>query len=316
MIDGNLANKAVPLPDVSEWHVCQWPDGCKRGGVRLVDMPGVGELWLCRRHAGETWTGRPKVKVRKHDDPRACQWPGECNRRAQSKVAVPGVGELWLCWRHAGEVRAGSLVRACQWPDGCKRGGIRLVDMPGVGERWLCRVHAGEIRPDATTETRFTLHRDVLRAAPEGLLAPPPVSDSMMPATTEPTTEPPAQAAPSARERELARKRDALEERERFLNVWARSLDKQQDSLGWKIFLIWGVALVVVWWFNVVDPSVAKSRADCLQDALLFEHYEAESGFTLRDQLMFGELCGIPGLSEETRRFLNESARQWLREEG
>ena len=72
MIDGNLAYKADE-PDVREWQACQWPDGCTRGGVRLVDMPGVGELWLCRHHAGETWPGRPVVKVRKHDDPRDCK---------------------------------------------------------------------------------------------------------------------------------------------------------------------------------------------------------------------------------------------------
>ena len=36
------------------WLTCRWPDGCKRGGVRLV-----GELWLCRRHAGEVPAGAP-----------------------------------------------------------------------------------------------------------------------------------------------------------------------------------------------------------------------------------------------------------------
>ena len=102
MIDGALACNADE-PDVREWQACQWPGGCKRGGVRLVDMPGVGERWLCRRHAGETWPGCPVVKVRKHDDPRACQWPGGCNRRALRKVAVPGVGERWLCRVHAQE---------------------------------------------------------------------------------------------------------------------------------------------------------------------------------------------------------------------
>ena len=287
MIDGNLANKAVPLPDVSEWHVCQWPDGCKRGGVRLVDMPGVGELWLCRRHAGETWTGRPKVKVRKHDDPRACQWPGECNRRAQSKVAVPGVGELWLCWRHAGEVRAGSLVRACQWPDGCKRGGIRLVDMPGVGERWLCRVHAGEI------------------ALPEA-------RDSTKPATKEPATAPPAQAAPSARERALkVQEEKQARERER-LNEWQRSIDKQHDSLGWKILLIWGVALVSVGML-MGTKNRAESRADCLRDAVMFAEYEyAEWGFTLRERLLLGDLCGIPGILDNGNTEAGATSRERL----
>ena len=89
MIDGNLANK-VDEPDVCEWRVCQWPSGCKRGGVRLVVMRDVGERWLCRRHAGETWPGDPAIKVCKRDESRACQWPGGCNRRAARKVAMPG----------------------------------------------------------------------------------------------------------------------------------------------------------------------------------------------------------------------------------
>ena len=117
MIDGNLARKAAE-PAVCEWQACQWPGGCRRGGVRLVVKSGLGELWLCRRHAGETWPGRPAVTVRKHNDPRVCQWPEGCNRRVLRKVAVPGVGgvcERWLCRVHAQEeAEARSLRRRRQ----------------------------------------------------------------------------------------------------------------------------------------------------------------------------------------------------------
>ena len=106
MIDGNLAYKADE-PDVCEWRACQWPGGCKRGGVRLVVKPGFGELWLCRRHADETCPRRPAIKVRKLDEPRACQWPGGCKRGGVYLVVKPGFGERWLCLHHAGEVRAG-----------------------------------------------------------------------------------------------------------------------------------------------------------------------------------------------------------------
>ena len=102
MIDGNLAVKADE-PVACAWATCQW-GGCKRGRFRLVAIPGVGKLWLCRLHVDERRRRkRPAVKVREHDFPRACEWPG-CSRRALSTVAVPEFGELWLCRVHAASV--------------------------------------------------------------------------------------------------------------------------------------------------------------------------------------------------------------------
>lgn len=116
-------------------------------------------------------------------------------------------------------------------------------------------------------------------------------------------------------ERLQARGAGGGERMDLHLAQWGRQLEKQQDSLVWKTFLIWGVALVFVVVFYKAEVR-AKSRADCLRDAVLFEHYEhyeyAEYGFTLRDRLMLGELCGIPGLDKETRRVLNDEARRWL----
>ena len=100
MIDGNLAVKADE-PDACAWATCQW-GRCKRGRFRLVAIPGVGKLWLCRLHVDERRRRkRPAVKVREHDDLRACEWPEGCNRRALSEVAAPEFGRLRLCRRHA-----------------------------------------------------------------------------------------------------------------------------------------------------------------------------------------------------------------------
>lgn len=125
------------------------------------------------------------------------------------------------------------------------------------------------------------------------------------------------------RERELAREQARVQgrerrvqERERHVGTWGREIEKKESSLVWKTLLVWGVALVFVWVF-MESKDRAESRAVCLRDALLFEHYEYEEwGLTLRERLMLGDLCGIPGLSVETRRWLNENARQWLSEEG
>ena len=109
MIDGNLAVKEDE-PVACAWATCQW-GGCQRGRFRLVAIPGVGKLWLCRLHADERRRRkRPAVKVREHDDPRACEWPGGCNRRALSKVAAPEFGELWLCRVHAASVGKASAA--------------------------------------------------------------------------------------------------------------------------------------------------------------------------------------------------------------
>ena len=37
---------------------CEWPEGCNRGGFRLVSMPEHGERFLCLRHAGQVWNAR------------------------------------------------------------------------------------------------------------------------------------------------------------------------------------------------------------------------------------------------------------------
>ena len=102
MIDGNLAVKADE-PAACAWATCQW-GGCTRGRFRLVAIPGVGKLWLCRLHVDERRRlGRPAVKVRAPDDPRACQWPGGCNGRSFARFTMPNPpgGKLRLCPRHA-----------------------------------------------------------------------------------------------------------------------------------------------------------------------------------------------------------------------
>ena len=85
--------------------------------------------------------------------------------------------------------------------------------------------------------------------------------------------------------RDLERKRDEIEQRERYLAAWGREIEKKEGSLVWKTFLVWGVALVfVVVFYKAMER--AGSRASCFEGVVEFEFERREyqeSGLTLRE---------------------------------
>ena len=295
---GNLAYKVDWPPDPCERNACEWPDGCTRGAVHRVAVPGWGTLRLCRRHAVEIWTGgRPAGKppaepvalmmaraalaagkrlrfdavtrewIREEAALSAAAWdstkekvtalPAQAAPSARErKHAEAGMKPAWSRWRSGiNTARPRWSWRAPRWRRLRRRGKPRDL-MP-----WTQREFQLKMREhDAARERERALKvwEDALKVLErEGAL--------------------------KVQEEKLARARDNHEERERFLNVWARSLDKQQDSLGWKILLIWGVALLLGAVFHE-RMERAEDYANCFEDVVRFGGWEyQESGLTLRE---------------------------------
>lgn len=81
-------------------------------------------------------------------------------------------------------------------------------------------------------------------------------------------------------------------------------MQREQDSLAGRTLLVWVFAVVFVGVCLAMFRG-NKERADCLQDAVMFEEFD-DYGFTLRERLMWGDLCGIPALPADTLRWLSE----------